>query len=344
MSTVRLSLAVAVAVAAAAVGFVGPAHAAPGSSYVVDSTTDAVDAVPGDGACRTSAGRCSLRAAVMEANATGGGTITLPAGRFGLTLAPSLLDRILQVVPLVGDDRGGDLDVKTAITFQGAGAERTIVDANQVHRVLHVLPLASATLTDLTITGGRNRSAFADGNGGYAGGGGVWNAATLRLTRVVVRDNEASYGGGVFNDPASTASFSDVVVRDNRSGEAGGVRCDAACTFLRTTVTGNVVTDPHDPTRPGALAGTGGGVDIRGVLPVSFIDSTIAGNEAPYGAGINAAPGYVDTFPDPTVPVGTQVLLRNTVLRDNDGANCRAQWAAFVDQGGNVDSDGTCLG
>lgn len=37
---------------------------------MVDVTSDTVDANPGDGVCADSDGNCSLRAAVMEANAT----------------------------------------------------------------------------------------------------------------------------------------------------------------------------------------------------------------------------------------------------------------------------------
>ncbi len=47
-------------------------------TLVVNSTADAPDAIPGDGACQSSSESgavCTLRAAIMEANADGGGTI-----------------------------------------------------------------------------------------------------------------------------------------------------------------------------------------------------------------------------------------------------------------------------
>src|SRR5256885_8340105 len=43
-----------------------PGHAA---TFVVNTTADTADAVPGDGRCEDSGGACSLRAAVQEANA-----------------------------------------------------------------------------------------------------------------------------------------------------------------------------------------------------------------------------------------------------------------------------------
>jgi hypothetical protein len=41
-------------------------------TFVVNTTTEAADANPGDGLCRTSAGTCSLQAAIEEANAVSG--------------------------------------------------------------------------------------------------------------------------------------------------------------------------------------------------------------------------------------------------------------------------------
>jgi CSLREA domain-containing protein len=48
------------------------ASAAPqAKTYIVDSDTDAADANPGDGACATAGGKCTLRAAIQEANLDG---------------------------------------------------------------------------------------------------------------------------------------------------------------------------------------------------------------------------------------------------------------------------------
>lgn len=61
--------------------------AATAATFTVNSTADAVDATPGDGVCATATATCTLRAAIMEANALAGAdTITLPAGSYGLTI------------------------------------------------------------------------------------------------------------------------------------------------------------------------------------------------------------------------------------------------------------------
>ena len=65
-------------------GFLGAANAA---SFTVDQVFDGVDANPGDGACATVGGNCTLRAAVMETNALAGAdTISIPAGTYNMVL------------------------------------------------------------------------------------------------------------------------------------------------------------------------------------------------------------------------------------------------------------------
>src|SRR5689334_10116845 len=95
------------------------------ADFTVASPTDAPDASVGDGKCAAEGGGCTLRAAVQEADATGGAsTITLPAGRYRLTVAP---------VPAAGsmsdmEPANGDLDLDGEVAIRGAGAGRTIID------------------------------------------------------------------------------------------------------------------------------------------------------------------------------------------------------------------------
>jgi CSLREA domain-containing protein len=83
----------------------------------VTSTADAPDVMPGDGACATSTGDCTLRAAIDEVAALvvppASVTIALPAGHYGITL--------------------GDLTPGCAgcvLAIEGAGASTTIVEAS----------------------------------------------------------------------------------------------------------------------------------------------------------------------------------------------------------------------
>ncbi len=53
------------------------------AQFVVNSTIDAPDANVGDGICADAGGNCTLRAAVMEANASpGDNSISLPIGEY----------------------------------------------------------------------------------------------------------------------------------------------------------------------------------------------------------------------------------------------------------------------
>ena len=79
-------------------------------TLMVNSTLDDVDAAPGDGVCQTSTpGRCTLRAAVMEANANlGADTIVLqPATVYTLTIAGTTEDAAAT----------GDLDLTEQVTI-----------------------------------------------------------------------------------------------------------------------------------------------------------------------------------------------------------------------------------
>lgn len=77
------------------------------NTFVVTSTADQLDVAPGDGRCDSDPGsgtRCTLRAALMEANVLGGmQTIRVPSGTYKLTLKGAEEDGA----------RSGDLDIWT---------------------------------------------------------------------------------------------------------------------------------------------------------------------------------------------------------------------------------------
>jgi CSLREA domain-containing protein len=97
------------------------------ADFTVNTTADAVDVNPGDGICEVTAtvGDCTLRAAVMEANALAGAdTITLPAGLYTLTITgidenPSAGEPWEAVID--SNASIGDLDITQDVTITGAG-------------------------------------------------------------------------------------------------------------------------------------------------------------------------------------------------------------------------------
>lgn len=319
-------------------------------NFYVNSTLDDVDWLPGDGRCQTFTRRCTLRAAIMEANVGQGAEIILPAGTYTFTRPPAIWERLSQVVPFPYDDRAGDLDIKSSVIIRGTGAKQTIIDAQGLDRIFHVQWFAQLEVSDATLTGGLVVAPLGDDIefGRYSGGGAIWNSGDLTMDRVAVHNNRADYGGGIFNDPTSSFVINDSAIYQNYATEAGGVRCDASCEFTNVTISGNVVSELNDPTRPGGLANTGGGVDIRGIEPVSFRHCTIIQNIAPLGAAINSAPGYNDSIPLPDfdLELGQVVILENTIIAYNhslwESEQCRVQFAYFDSLGGNLSTDTSC--
>ncbi len=97
-------------------------HSVAAAVFSVNSTLDARDANPGDGACATSSGACSLRAAIEETNAlTGADVIDLPSGTYRISLGD-------------GDDDAerGDFDITGALTINGSGQSFTLIDGDGV--------------------------------------------------------------------------------------------------------------------------------------------------------------------------------------------------------------------
>ena len=118
--------------------------------FTVNSTIDEIDAAPGDGVCvSTPSGNCTLRAAIMEANALAGDdVISLPAGIYTLTL------------PGVNEDAGlmGDLDITSTMTIEGAGTGSTVITTTGQlfgDRVMEITGTANVDIKSLTLGGGQ---------------------------------------------------------------------------------------------------------------------------------------------------------------------------------------------
>jgi trimeric autotransporter adhesin len=184
----------ALAVLAPLLALLGPGQPAHAATFTVNSTADEPDAFPGDGRCfSTPSGACTLRAAIMEANAlTGADTINLPASTYTLTRA-----RITEDF-----ETNGDLDITADLTIAGEGAGGTTVDGNAAamnDRVFDIRNGVNVTISGVTIRNGTLPS----GSGvDTVGGGGVRNSGTLRLLNVTVSENRlmGSRGGGMYND------------------------------------------------------------------------------------------------------------------------------------------------
>jgi fibronectin-binding autotransporter adhesin len=232
-------------------------RAARASTFVVNSTADAVDANPGDGVCAAAGEACTLRAAIQEANALSGpAVINLPAGTYALTIAGA------------GEDASasGDLDVSGELTIVGAGSGVTTIDASAIADRIFQLNSSSLALEGVTLTGGN-----VTGDGGA-----FWLVeAALDLTDVVISGNAASGQGGAIYAGSSEVTLIDSQVSGNSAAFTSGIRLVDA--FANLTLQDTDVADDiqlQDGTL--LLSGAVGGA-LDGVISGSAVIEKVGG-------------------------------------------------------------------
>jgi CSLREA domain-containing protein len=290
------------------------AWAAPAVNFQVNSTVDEPDATPGNGQCLTTHGACTLRAAVMEADQTSGAgaTILLPAGVYTLTIPADVTDAA----------NTGDLNLSApalgnpSISIQGAGAARTIINANGLDRVLHIAAGRTARLSGLTLRGG-----FLTDDAG----GGLYNEGTVSLYRVSVHDNDADIvngqGGGVQNSGSMTVTES-TLGPNNTAYYCGGL-CVTGYTFVeRSTIEGN-----H--------AQAGGGIYVDVGHSLILINTTLSHNTSSGDAGGIENSGTVNAY--------NSTIVFNSADSANVGSGAGFGGGIFSGNGGTVNIRNTLL-
>ena len=276
---------------------------APPSTIAVDNPGDVHDLDPGDGVCLDTAGYCSLRAAVQEANA-------LP-GEQTLVLVPRTF-----WIGLAGRDEDaaatGDLDVTDALVVQGQGA---VVDASNVDRALDVRPGGSLRLEGVTL----RRGQAGDQDGGLVRADGPLEMRDVTLFR-----------GRTDGDGGAVASTAGLVVDDVRVERVRAERGGAfAISEGPATLTGVVVDD--------AVAhGAGGVLHVDGSLELQGLTAT---NSSALEGGVLAVVGgrtrVADadlTGPRATVDGGAVLLVDGELFLNSS----RVHGAAAGGDGGGV--------
>lgn len=289
-SAIMLRIRKAVVVTALALGAVSPfaMQRANAAIFNVNNSADTVDSSPGDGNCADAFGNCTLRAAVMEANALAGAhTINLPAGTYTLVIAGK------------GENAAatGDLDITGDLAIMGAGAASTIIDGGAIDRVFDVLPGAVAMLDGVTVRNGN------PGPGG-ATGGAISNTGTMVLSNSTVASSTAGVGGGIYNGTSMVVEGSLVVGNSGNGGAysdtdglGGGIFNSGTLTVNNTTVSGN--------TAPGVYWwGVAGGGIFNDEGMVTVTASTISGNT--FGSGV--------------VNLNGNVIIQNSTVSGNTGS------------------------
>jgi hypothetical protein len=266
---------------------------------------DRLDDEPSATACSDAPSDCSLRGALINANADGIAeieTISVPAGTYVLTVPGN-------------DAVSGSLNVTASVVLDGAGAATTIIDANGLDRALVVNgegPPETRRLiaSGLTFRGGRPCTQPGGDDGNNAGGGGLFIHGLAELTDVIVEDNTTcGAGGGIFADSYGSAlTLTRSIVRDNTaSGGAGGIESDFSLTMTDSTVSANL-----------ADQSPGGGLRLAGVATI--VGSTISANVATIrGGGITTGDDTTSACCAATVDITNSTISGNVTHWWNSG-------------------------
>ncbi len=270
---------------------------------LVDDTGTDRDAVPGDGACATPSGHCTLVAAIEEANAGARPAVVhLPAATFDFTAGP--FEEVLEVIPSALPQVTADL------TLVGQGPEATVLRVSPSGSGFRLI-LAFAgrlTLEGLTITG---RDVASNALGTLVD---VLGSPTT-LRNVVVRDargqgwaiqvlfapltlRQVTFARNAFvRGPALNHAFGDldaeeVLCADNGSAVSSCLLFEAARTsrIARSTFRNNSAV--HQGGGMTWLAGKAGADRALGTLLIE--DSVFEGNSANGGGAVSLGGGPVE--------------------------------------------------
>jgi predicted outer membrane repeat protein len=257
------------------------------SGYIVTGFTDSVDANPGDGVSVDENGRSTLRAAVMEANARiGADTILLGTGVYTLSLFG------------LGENNSllGDLDITDDLTIIGAGAGRTVIDADFLDRIFHIFSGVNVSIRGVTLVNG-NVTSVEDG-------GAILNFGNLSLEDVEIRNSVANRGGAVFN--VGVLNVTDSELLQNTAIADGGAIYNidsGTVTVDLSTISGNDAENGG-----GIFNSTGGTLEVTGTT-IDGNTATVAGggvfisNEVAVGNGEGGSGGAV---PNPSSSLESQ--------------------------------------
>lgn len=320
------------------------------ATFTVDTTTlDAGDIDPGDGECAWATfppvgERCTLRAAIMEANALPGADRVLVP--LGVTIVLDNAGR--------NEDAGalGDLDITGPLEIGTGGvsdpASSPTIDADGIDRVFDVHHSAGEVhLVNLRITGGAANDATT-----FLGGGVRSQVPLLHLWYCEVAGNTANAGGGLYVTHSLDMVGSDI---------HGNVVTDLGF----TNVEGSAIRDQDGGADPGdtvsirgstirtnlALGGPGSHTAVILRTPLLVENSTFSGNvpNALHIYGTDAMLNHATitgsqtgfSFGGPTL--ASESVLRNTIIAGNSVQDCAFGGSHTTSHAYTLDSDGTCL-
>jgi CSLREA domain-containing protein len=271
-------------------GTLALAQAASAATFRVNSTVDSADANTADSVCLDILNRCTLRAAIEQANALGGpDQVILPPGTYAI---------------------GNELPVSSNIVLDGTGTpSNTRIQPGGVGRIFNVAGGGTFDLRDVTVRNGVLSNT----------GGGIQSHGTLVLRRVALANNEANNanGGGLaIIAPAGNTTILNTTIGSpgNRAGGSGATQAngggiyheDGTLTIRNSTIAGNRVS----ATPPAGSAAARGGA-IYSLDTFVIENSVIRSNRA----NVVASGGFAEGAG--LVHEGGSLTMRRTTVADN---------------------------
>lgn len=233
----------------------------------------------------------------------------VPADR--ATLQAAFDDADCQPVQVSAGTFFGSFTIQRSVTVHGAGAGATILDGQNLSRVLTIDdPAELVILTGLTIQHG---NAHGSGFNDIVGGGIASFSGALVLNDCDVSHNAASTvddraaGGGIYSDGGDLSLLHTTVTANTSAGYSGGVEAES----LHAIVVDSTISGNRSRTFSGGIgadglsldisrslisgntvqAGPGGGITAEGG-PLAIDHSVVSGNHAgDYGGGIVSEAG-----------------------------------------------------
>ena len=269
------------------------------AQFVVNVAWDASDYAPGNGDCDADPGpgfACTLRAALEENDALGGGTL--------ISLLP--LPDVFKLDPLFPG-----LFIATDVEIEGTGPFLPVIDG-----------LGAAGRSVFSIDAGVvARFEFLQIQGGHADiGGGIANSGELLLEAVVVRDNHAEFhGGGIANFGTLEVRDDSEIVHNRALLDGGGVYTESGG--------GGILTVEASDIRENEAFNDGGGIFSTGAV-VTLTDTVFDFNNAHRmggGAAIEDGPAVLGAL---YVQAGTK-FLENKAGMNGGGLQVATEIAAI---------------
>jgi hypothetical protein len=247
--------------------------ASPVSASVSDVVTNLNDAGSG-----------SLRAAILDANSSGGGAITFQAGLAGTITLASNLPPITQ-----------------PLTITGPGASAVAIDGASNFRMFYLTVPQAVTISGLTL----QHSAWAP----LA----VTNGGTMTADSVAVMNNTSTNrrGGGFYchgtKAVLSTFTLTNSTVTGNSTTDGGGGGFAGSCnaTVATSTIANNAALGRTD----------GGGLYFNSYGNKTVENSTISGNTA----ADNSGGVYVSDYAGSTMTISNTTISGNSAVNQAGG-------------------------